>query len=194
MRDAEREGLHRQLEERLEQGTDRGRCRGVAALTLGARGLASVDEVVGRASLVHLLDYVLEDVLLQRAERAVELEVISQVDRLDRSKYGEQVGLECRLLVFVVQQADVLVKVLLRCLLVRAWSGQEAEQVKNEGEVDPDRFFSCLLVVDPTWLDDCSQVLPLLPNCFAPDRPKARVGLYTLASFAIIHIPSLRWP
>ena len=87
-----------------------------------------------------------------------------------------------------------MVKVLLRCLLVHAWGGQEAEQVKNEGEIDPGRFFSYLLVVDPAWFDNCSQVLLLLTDHFASDRPMARVSLYTVASFAIIYIPSLRRP
>ena len=80
-------------------------------------------------------------------------------------------------------------------MLVRARSRQKAEQVENEGEIDPDRFFSYLLVVvDPTWFDNRNQVLLLrLPDCLAPDRPMARVGLYKVSTnLAIIHIlPSL---
>ena len=53
--------------------------------------------------MVDLLDDLLEDVLLEGAERPIQPEMLLQVDRLDRAEHAEQVGLECHFLVFIVQ-------------------------------------------------------------------------------------------
>lgn len=87
--------------------------------------------------------------MLKCTEGTIELVMILEVYRLDSSQYREQVGFEGGLLVFVVKNANVLVKVVcLRFGLPKrkynrlVW--QEAEKVEDEGNVDPDlhlRYF-----------------------------------------------------
>ena len=66
---------------------------------------------VAGSCLVDLQDDLLENVLLKGTERAIQPEMVPQVDRLDCTKHAEQVGLECHFLVFIVEQADILVEI-----------------------------------------------------------------------------------
>ena len=83
--------------------------------------------------MIDLLSYFIKYVLLEDAKSAVKSIVFLDIDRLYGSQDSEEVRLEGWSLLFVVEQANVLVE---ECLCLVVPELQEAQIVEDHGQVD----------------------------------------------------------